>query len=129
MIDGAPEPDVIIINHMSPNHYSSDGSSDTDEMDLPPVPPPVLENHMSVDPQVLPRTDEAQNGQPRADELPLGSEDREEVTLMGSEEPGPRFLSPEALKKHIHGETTKINNELRTLITKEIRKPGRCTCW
>uniref|UniRef100_A0A3P9JMS4 Integrator complex subunit 6 n=2 Tax=Oryzias latipes TaxID=8090 RepID=A0A3P9JMS4_ORYLA len=125
MIDGAPEPDVIIINHMDPNHYSSDGSSDTDEMDLPPAPPPVLENHMSVDPQVLPQTDEAQNGQPRADELPLGSEDREEVTLMGSEEPGPRFLSPEALKKHIHGETTKINNELRTLITKEIRKPGR----
>uniref|UniRef100_A0A8C7Y5J4 Integrator complex subunit 6 n=1 Tax=Oryzias sinensis TaxID=183150 RepID=A0A8C7Y5J4_9TELE len=114
----------------SPRHPTGDvnrhyGSSDTDEMDLPPAPPPVLENHTSVDPQVLPQTDEAQNGQPRADELPLGSEDREEVTLMGSEEPGPRFLSPEALKKHIHGETTKINNELRTLITKEIRKPGR----
>uniref|UniRef100_A0A8C9Z0Z3 Integrator complex subunit 6 n=1 Tax=Sander lucioperca TaxID=283035 RepID=A0A8C9Z0Z3_SANLU len=27
--------------------------------------------------------------------------------------------------KHIHIETTKVNNELRTLITREIRKPGR----
>ncbi|KAF6733777.1 Integrator complex subunit 6 [Oryzias melastigma] len=125
IIDDAPEPDVIIINHLSPNHYGSDGGSDVDEMDLPSGPSPVLENHTPPDPQLPRQKDEAQNGRPSADELPPGSEDREEVALIGSEDPGSRFLSPEALKKHIHSETTKINNELRTLITKEIRKPGR----
>uniref|UniRef100_A0A8C2ZDM2 Integrator complex subunit 6 n=1 Tax=Cyclopterus lumpus TaxID=8103 RepID=A0A8C2ZDM2_CYCLU len=52
-----------------------------------------------------------------------GSEDEVELLLL--DDLPARFLSPAALKKHIHEETTKVNNELRTLITKEIRKPGR----
>uniref|UniRef100_A0A8C9YWV7 Integrator complex subunit 6 n=1 Tax=Sander lucioperca TaxID=283035 RepID=A0A8C9YWV7_SANLU len=67
--------------------------------------------------------DEEENGQPRAGELPPGSEGGVEMVLV--EDQPPRYLTPAALKKHIHIETTKVNNELRTLITREIRKPGR----
>uniref|UniRef100_A0A3Q3ENN1 Integrator complex subunit 6 n=1 Tax=Labrus bergylta TaxID=56723 RepID=A0A3Q3ENN1_9LABR len=67
--------------------------------------------------------DEEENGELQADELLPGSEGGAELLLL--EDQPPRYLSPTALKKHIHTETTKVNNELRTLITKEIRKPGR----
>lgn len=119
--DEAPEPDLII-NHLSPNHYSSDRSSDL-EVDHPSGPTDHQENHTSADPQFLRQKDEEQNGQPRTGEPPLGSEGGTEMVL--AEDQSPRFLSPTALKKHIHSETTKVNNELRALITKEIRKPGR----
>jgi len=119
--DEAPEPDLII-NHLNQNHYSSDTSSDS-EVDLPSGPADLQENHTSVDPQVLQHKDEEENGRPRAGELPPGSEGGTE--MVHAEDQPPRYLSPSALKKHIHSETTKVNNELRALITKEIRKPGR----
>uniref|UniRef100_A0A8D3D516 Integrator complex subunit 6 n=1 Tax=Scophthalmus maximus TaxID=52904 RepID=A0A8D3D516_SCOMX len=69
--------------------------------------------------------EDEENGQPRGvDELPLSS-DEEGLNMVLVDDQPPRYLSPSALKKHIHNETTKVNNELRVLITKEIRKPGR----
>ncbi|XP_042350500.1 LOW QUALITY PROTEIN: integrator complex subunit 6 [Plectropomus leopardus] len=122
MDDGAPEPDLII-NHLNQNHYGSDGSSDS-EVDHPLGPADHQENHTATDPDDLRHGDEEEeNGQPRAGELAPGSEGGAEMVLVDDQLP--RYLSPAALKKHIHIETTKVNNELRTLITKEIRKPGR----
>ncbi|XP_060909101.1 integrator complex subunit 6 [Labrus mixtus] len=133
MSDGAPEPDLII-NHLNENHYSSD----SDESDHPSGPADHQENHTSAEPQDLGlhedgdgdgdgegdrEGDEEENGELQADELLPGSEGGAELLLL--EDQPPRYLSPTALKKHIHTETTKVNNELRTLITKEIRKPGR----
>lgn len=110
--DGEPD---LIINHLDQNHCSSlDPSADSDPLD----PADPQENH-SDSPHDQHRDNEAENGQ-------LGEEVEEagaEVILVG--EHPPRYLSPTALKKHIHNETTKVNNELRGLITKEIRKPGR----
>uniref|UniRef100_A0A3Q2YJK3 Integrator complex subunit 6 n=1 Tax=Hippocampus comes TaxID=109280 RepID=A0A3Q2YJK3_HIPCM len=109
------KPMDLIINHLNQNHCSSlDPSSDSDP--LGPADP--QENH-SDSQHGQRRDNEEENGQ-------LGEEGEEvgaEVILVG--EHPPRYLSPTALKKHIHNETTKVNNELRGLITKEIRKPGR----
>lgn len=121
LTDEASEPDLII-NHLNQNHYDSDRSSDS-EADHPSGPADHQENHTAADPQDLQHTGEEENGQPLAGELLPGSEAGAEMVLMDDQLP--RYLSPEALKKHIHTETTKVNNELRTLITKEIRKPGR----
>lgn len=126
--DGAPEPELII-NHLNQNHYSPEPSSDP-EVDHPSGPDDLQENHTSEQQQ---EEEEEENGGPGTDNPP-GSEGGMEMMLM--EDQTTRFLSPAALKKHIHGETTKVNNELRVLITKEIRKPGRRTyarrtaeCW
>ena len=118
MNDGAPEPDQII-NHLNENHYGSDSL----EEDPPSGPADRQENHTATDHQDLLHGDEEENGQPQAEELPPGCEGGA-VVVLGEDQP-PRYLSPAALKKHIHTETTKVNNELRALITKEIRKPGR----
>uniref|UniRef100_A0A7N6BAI0 VWFA domain-containing protein n=1 Tax=Anabas testudineus TaxID=64144 RepID=A0A7N6BAI0_ANATE len=80
-------------------------------------------NHTGSEPQELEHRDEEENGRPQVGEQPLGSEGGMEVVLVDDQPP--RYLSPAALKKHIHNETMKINGELRALITKEIRKPGR----
>ena len=124
MTDGAPEPDLII-NHLDQNHYGSEGSSDSDA-DHPLGTADHQENH--TDSEDLRHGDdneeEEENGQSRTGELlPPDSEGGAEMVLMDDQPP--RYLSPTALKKHIHIETTKVNNELRTLINKEIRKPGR----
>lgn len=119
--DGAPEPDVLI-NHLNQNHYGSDGSLDL-EAELPSGPADHQENHTPADTQDFQHGDEEENGRPQVGELLPGSEGGAEMVLV--EDQPPRYLSPTALKKHIHTETTKVNNELRSLITKEIRKPGR----
>ena len=136
MNDGAPEPDLII-NHLNQNHYSSDSSLDS-EVDQLLGSSNHQENHTGLEPQDLLHRDDGDDGEDGDDddddddeengrspdgELPPGSEDGMDMLLM--EEQPPRYLSPTALKKHIHEETTKVNNELRVLITKEIRKPGR----
>lgn len=121
MTDGAPEPDLII-NHLNQNHYNSDSGSDS-EVDLPSGPPNHREYHTAMGPQDLRHRDDEENGQLHDGEHLLGSEEGMEVQLL--DEQPPRYMSPTALKKHIHTETTKVNNELRVLITKEIRKPGR----
>uniref|UniRef100_A0A3B4G4L1 Integrator complex subunit 6 n=1 Tax=Pundamilia nyererei TaxID=303518 RepID=A0A3B4G4L1_9CICH len=95
----------------------------------PPVSPSASprhsENHTAADPQVMRHRDEDEdeNGQTHPSELPLGSEGGAEMVLMDDQVQ--HYITPSALKKHIHTETTKVNNELRSLITKEIRKPGR----
>ncbi|CAI5655342.1 integrator complex subunit 6 [Oreochromis niloticus] len=119
--DGAPEPELII-NHVDQNHYNSDRNSDS-EVDRPSSPVDLQENHTAADPQVMRHRDEDENGQTRPGELPLGSEGGVEMVLIDDQVQ--HYITPSALKKHIHTETTKVNNELRSLITKEIRKPGR----
>uniref|UniRef100_A0A4W6EQ63 Integrator complex subunit 6 n=1 Tax=Lates calcarifer TaxID=8187 RepID=A0A4W6EQ63_LATCA len=116
----SPETDLII--NLNQNHYSSDRNSDM-EADHPSGPSNHRENHTAIDPQDLRHRDEDENGRPQVGQLPLHSEEGVEVVLV--EDQLPRYLSPAALKKHIHNETTKVNSELRALITKEIRKPGR----
>lgn len=123
MEDGALEPDLII-NHLHQNHYSSDGNSDS-EGDHSSGPADHQENHTVADPQDLRHRDEEENGGPQVGELSPGREGGAEVVLV--DDPQHRYLTPAALKKHIHNETVKVNNELRALITKEIRKPGRRT--
>lgn len=113
LTDGSQEPELII-NHLNQNHYSSD-SSDS-EADSTSGLADLQENHMGAE-----HGDEDGNGQIQAG-VP-GCEGGAELVLM--DEQPTRYLSPAALKKHIHTETTKVNNELRALITKEIRKPGR----
>lgn len=111
--DASHEPELII-NHLNQNHYSSD-SSDS-EADSTSGLADLQENHMGAE-----HGDEDGNGPIQAG-VP-GCEGGAELVLM--DEQPTRYLSPAALKKHIHTETTKVNNELRALITKEIRKPGR----
>ncbi|XP_060944627.1 integrator complex subunit 6 [Limanda limanda] len=134
--DGAPEPDLII-NHLNQNDYSSDSSLDS-EVDQLLGSTNHQENHIGLEPQDLLHgdddvgdddgddddngNDDNENGRSPDGELQPGSEEGMDMLLMGQP---PRYLSPTALKKHIHEETTKVNNELRVLITKEIRKPGR----
>ncbi|KAK7938469.1 hypothetical protein WMY93_001795 [Mugilogobius chulae] len=97
----------------------------------PPVTPPASPRPHSGKPHRLSRLRPAQRvrggertgpGHGAAVGSEAGAEEEEEVRL---EDPTPRYLSPQTLKKHIHSETAKVNNELRALITKEIRKPGR----
>lgn len=123
MDNGAPEPDFII-NHVDQNHYSSDRSSDLEDED-PSGPADVHENHTGSDNLDLRQRDEEENERPPVDELLLSGEGGADLVLL--EDQPSRYLSPSALKKHIHSETMKVNNELRALITKEIRKPGRRT--
>uniref|UniRef100_A0A673L0E9 Integrator complex subunit 6-like n=1 Tax=Sinocyclocheilus rhinocerous TaxID=307959 RepID=A0A673L0E9_9TELE len=58
-----------------------------------------------------------ENGQSSDSEFSLGSE--------GEEEAPRRYPSPCQLKKIRNQESQELNSELRVLITKEIRKPGR----
>ncbi|XP_076012944.1 integrator complex subunit 6 [Genypterus blacodes] len=121
VIDGASESDLII-NHLNDNHYSPEETSDS-EPDQPSGLIHHQENHVDEDPQDHRHGDEEEeeNGGHLEDELDMDSGGG----VVFLDDQTPRFLSPEALKKHIHTETMKVNNELRALITKEIRKPGR----
>lgn len=112
-----------IVNHLNQNHYDADRGPDW-EVDHPSGPADHTENHTEdADPRDARHREEQGNGQPQAGEPPLGTEGGADGAL-GEEHPA-RYLSAASLKKRIHTETTKVNNELRALITKEIRKPGR----
>ncbi|XP_061923345.1 integrator complex subunit 6 isoform X1 [Entelurus aequoreus] len=120
MSDEEAEPHPMV-NHLHRNHCSPERSSDSDSE--------PQENHSSADQQDLQYGDEEEeNGEQQqeeeAEEVEEVKEEEEVILVDGLDQP-PRYLSPAALKKHIHTETTKVNNELRTLITREIRKPGR----
>uniref|UniRef100_A0AAX7TA23 VWFA domain-containing protein n=1 Tax=Astatotilapia calliptera TaxID=8154 RepID=A0AAX7TA23_ASTCA len=101
----------------------SPSASPRHSVDRPSSPTDLQENHTAADPQAMRHRDEDENGQTHPSELPLGSEGGAEMVLMDDQVQ--HYITPSALKKHIHTETTKVNNELRSLITKEIRKPGR----
>ncbi|XP_055006541.1 integrator complex subunit 6 isoform X2 [Boleophthalmus pectinirostris] len=115
MSDGLPESDIII-NHLNENHCGSDQNSDSETDSI------CEENHIEALHPTRHKVEE-ENGQPQSGELLSGSGGGAEVVQL--EDQPPRYLSPQTLKKHIHSETAKVNNELRALITKEIRKPGR----
>lgn len=113
----------LLINHLNQNHYGADRGSDSDT-DHSSGPADHQENHTeAADPRDARHRDEQGNG--RAGEPPPGVEGGAEGALV--EDHPARYLSAVSLKKRIHTETTKVNNELRALITKEIRKPGRRT--
>ncbi|XP_068592702.1 integrator complex subunit 6 [Cebidichthys violaceus] len=134
LTDGEPEPDLIL-NHLTQNHYSSDGGSDsegelsslaTDDQEDQEDAEDLRHGEEEEDEKEEEEDMDEENGGPRLGEPvppPDSEEDGAELVLL--DEQPPRYLSPSALKKHIHMETTKVNNELRTLINKEIRKPGR----
>ncbi|KAK6309524.1 hypothetical protein J4Q44_G00194050 [Coregonus suidteri] len=67
---------------------------------------------------------EEESRHPRDSELSEGSEDEGETRGV-EEERLPRYPSPGELKKVMNSEILEVNTVLRTLITKEIRKPGR----
>lgn len=69
---------------------------------------------------------EEENGLPREVELSEGSEDGGETGGVVEQRPA-RYPSPGELKKVMNSESLEVNTELRALITKEIRKPGRRT--
>lgn len=124
--DGSPDPDLMV-NHLNQNHYGADGGGDSD-LDQSSGPADHQENHTeAADPRDARHRDEQGNGRPQAGEPLPGSEGGAEVALV--EDQPARYLSAVSLKKRIHTETAKVNNELRSLITKEIRKPGRRTSW
>uniref|UniRef100_A0A674BJA9 Integrator complex subunit 6 n=1 Tax=Salmo trutta TaxID=8032 RepID=A0A674BJA9_SALTR len=58
-------------------------------------------------------------------ELSEGSEDGGETGGVVEEQRPARYPSPGELKKVMNSESLEVNTELRALITKEIRKPGR----
>lgn len=123
MNDDPSEPELII-NHLNENHCDPEDSCSDSEPDLPSGPDLQENHHMVVDSPSVQHREEEENGQPPMAEVVLAdSEEGAEMVLL--EEQPSRYLSPQALKKHIHSETAKVNNELRALITKEIRKPGR----
>lgn len=70
---------------------------------------------------------EEENGLPREVELSEGSEDGGETGGVVEEQRPARYPSPGELKKVMNSESLEVNTELRALITKEIRKPGRRT--
>ncbi|KAJ3592536.1 hypothetical protein NHX12_007663 [Muraenolepis orangiensis] len=101
------EPDFVI-NHLNENHYSPERSLEP-ECPAPgpvtPTPLDPLENHTDYP---------AAAGQGVGESGGLSPEFRPQ-----------RYLSPTALKRQILSECIEVNNQLRALITKEIRKPGR----
>uniref|UniRef100_A0AAV2JV44 INTS6/SAGE1/DDX26B/CT45 C-terminal domain-containing protein n=1 Tax=Knipowitschia caucasica TaxID=637954 RepID=A0AAV2JV44_KNICA len=115
--DCLPEPDLVL-NHVNENHCDDLSDAECEENHV---------SHSAPPPHSPKDTGEEGNGVAQSEEGPEeGSE--EEVRLEEEEEeeqPLSRYPSPLTLKRHIQSETAKVNNELRALITKEIRKPGR----
>ncbi|CAB1329145.1 unnamed protein product, partial [Coregonus sp. 'balchen'] len=87
----------------------------------PPLDGPGPGNHMEDDGD---GDTEEESRHPRDSELSEGSEDEGETRGV-EEERLPRYPSPGELKKVMNSEILEVNTVLRTLITKEIRKPGR----
>uniref|UniRef100_A0A8C1JLY9 Integrator complex subunit 6 n=1 Tax=Cyprinus carpio TaxID=7962 RepID=A0A8C1JLY9_CYPCA len=83
----------------------------------PPKTPPRSTNHLQLDEGENQQDRMQENGQSSDSELSLGSE--------GEEEAPHRYPSPCQLKKIRNQESQELNSELRALINKEIRKPGR----
>uniref|UniRef100_A0A673L407 Integrator complex subunit 6-like n=1 Tax=Sinocyclocheilus rhinocerous TaxID=307959 RepID=A0A673L407_9TELE len=83
----------------------------------PPKTPPRSKNLLQLDEVENQENRVQENGQSSDSEFSLGSE--------GEEEAPRRYPSPCQLKKIRNQESQELNSELRVLITKEIRKPGR----
>lgn len=101
-----------ITNHLEPNCDS--------DSDINPVPESEViqqSNHLQTEEVENQQDCVQENGQSSDSELSLGSE--------GEEEAPHRYQYPCQLKKIRNQESQELNSELRVLITKEIRKPGR----
>ena len=64
-------------------------------------------------------------GGARDEEYPSGGGGAGDSGGLSPELRPQRYLSPSALKRQILNDCIEVNNQLRALITKEIRKPGR----
>lgn len=105
-----------VADHLEPNH-----TSDQEPSPVPESEPLQQSNHFQPDEVESQQEEVQENGQSSEAEMSLGSEG-EEDTLR-------RYPSPCQLKKIRNQESQELNTELRVLITKEIRKPGRRTSW
>uniref|UniRef100_A0A8C2GAE2 Integrator complex subunit 6 n=1 Tax=Cyprinus carpio TaxID=7962 RepID=A0A8C2GAE2_CYPCA len=103
-------------NHIA-NHVESNCSSDLELSPVPESEPIQQRNHLQLDEGENQQDRMEENGQSSDSELSLGSE--------GEEEAPHRYPSPCQLKKIRNQESQELNSELRALINKEIRKPGR----
>uniref|UniRef100_A0A4W4FDC6 VWFA domain-containing protein n=1 Tax=Electrophorus electricus TaxID=8005 RepID=A0A4W4FDC6_ELEEL len=96
------------------NHQSSQLELDCiPDMEPSPKPEQALDSPQGVSLEVDEEEAQQENGQPGEQE----PEEHELVTL--------RYPSPNQLKQRRKDEGQELNTELRALITKEIRKPGR----
>ncbi|KAA0715800.1 Integrator complex subunit 6 [Triplophysa tibetana] len=103
-----------VANDPEPNH-----NSDQEPNPVPESEPLEEGNHFQPDEVESQQEDVQENGQSSEGEMSLGSE--------GEEDTPRRYPSPCQLKKIRNQESQELNSELRVLITKEIRKPGRRT--
>uniref|UniRef100_A0A3P8YAP3 VWFA domain-containing protein n=1 Tax=Esox lucius TaxID=8010 RepID=A0A3P8YAP3_ESOLU len=122
-----PDYTAVLGNHVG-NLYSPEETPRLRPADTPPrTPPDAPGNPMEEDEEQECGGGEEENGFPREGELSEGSEDGGEAGggEEEEEEHPPRYPSPGELKKLMNSECLEVNAELRALITKEIRKPGR----
>lgn len=104
-------------NHIT-NHLESNNNNLDKELSPVPESEPIEQrNHLQLDEIENQQDGVQENGQSSESELSLGSEGEEEAPC--------RYPSPCQLKKIRNEESQELNSELRVLITKEIRKPGR----
>ncbi|XP_026127718.1 integrator complex subunit 6-like [Carassius auratus] len=103
-------------NHIN-NHLESNLDSDEEPSPAPESELIQQRNLLQLDEVENQENSVQENGQSSDSEFSLGSE--------GEEEAPRRYPSPCQLKMIRNQESQELNSELRVLITKEIRKPGR----
>uniref|UniRef100_A0A8C0YQV7 Integrator complex subunit 6 n=1 Tax=Cyprinus carpio carpio TaxID=630221 RepID=A0A8C0YQV7_CYPCA len=108
--------DTELGNHIN-NHLESNRNSDKE-------PSPAPESELIEQSDLL-QLDEVENQENRVQENGQSSDSEFSLGSEGEEEAPCRYPSPCQLKKIRNQESQELNSELRVLITKEIRKPGR----
>uniref|UniRef100_A0A8C0YI52 Integrator complex subunit 6 n=1 Tax=Cyprinus carpio carpio TaxID=630221 RepID=A0A8C0YI52_CYPCA len=112
--------DTELGNHIN-NHLESNRNSDKE-------PSPAPESELIEQSDLL-QLDEVENQENRVQENGQSSDSEFSLGSEGEEEAPCRYPSPCQLKKIRNQESQELNSELRVLITKEIRKPGRHVCY
>jgi len=114
----AADNDCTELENLITNHFESNNNNSDKELSPVPESEPIEQrNNLQLDEIEIQQDRVQENGQSSEIELSLGSEGEEEVPC--------RYPSPCQLKKLRNEESQELNSELRVLITKEIRKPGR----
>uniref|UniRef100_A0A8C2DTL7 Integrator complex subunit 6 n=1 Tax=Cyprinus carpio TaxID=7962 RepID=A0A8C2DTL7_CYPCA len=108
--------DTELGNHIN-NHLESNRNSEKE-------PSPAPESELIEQSDLL-QLDEVENQENRVQENGQSSDSEFSLGSEGEEEAPCRYPSPCQLKKIRNQESQELNSELRVLITKEIRKPGR----
>lgn len=114
-----PDNDQTAVGNHVANHLEPNCNSDQEPSPVPESEPLQQKNHFQPDEVESQQEEVQENGQSSEGEMSLGSE--------GEEDTPRRYPSPCQLKKIRNQESQELNSELRVLITKEIRKPGRRT--